>query len=563
MTSVPIPGLDVTLERDLPCRMADGVSLLADVYRPASGGPHPVLLISQPYDKRAAESNFGYAHPAWYARHGYVVVAQDCRGRYGSEGTFVPFAHEAEDLATTIAWARTLPGADGRVATYGFSYPGLNQLLVAQHRPEGLVAIAPAFTGGSPYREWFYPGGAFSLAFAATWANFLALDVAARRQDDAALTALAGGLGAAAGLLWALPLTAYPPLAGGDATYYADWLAHPTLDEYWQQFEVDHGGIDLPGLHVGGWYDVFVRGTVRSFTELHRAGLAPQKLVLGPWHHMPWAPLAGAGDEDGGRIVDDWHLRFYDHVLGGKQTGVFDAPVTAFVLRDGWRDLDAWPPSASRPVDWYLHSGGRAMSVSGDGVLSEEPPGREPADVFTYDPGIPSLSAGGHSCCVEGISPMGPADQGSVERTKLVLVYSSAPLGRDLELIGDVHAVLFAASDAPDTDFTAKLCVVDAGGRSTNLLEGIVRARSQQPVPLEPGRVAEYRIDLGPIGVRIAAGERLRIQVSSSDFPQFDRNLNTGGPLGAEPASAARSALQVVLHDSDRPSRIVLPVVED
>lgn len=563
MTSVPIPGLDVTLERDLPCRMADGVSLLADVYRPASGGPHPVLLISQPYDKRAAESNFGYAHPAWYARHGYVVVAQDCRGRYGSEGTFVPFAHEAEDLATTIAWARTLPGADGRVATYGFSYPGLNQLLVAQHRPEGLVAIAPAFTGGSPYREWFYPGGAFSLAFAATWANFLALDVAARRQDDAALTALAGGLGAAAGLLWALPLTAYPPLAGGDATYYADWLAHPTLDEYWQQFEVDHDGIDLPGLHVGGWYDVFVRGTVRSFTELHRAGLAPQKLVLGPWHHMPWAPLAGAGDEDGGRIVDDWHLRFYDHVLGGKQTGVFDAPVTAFVLRDGWRDLDAWPPSASRPVDWYLHSGGRAMSVSGDGVLSEEPPGREPADVFTYDPGIPSLSAGGHSCCVEGISPMGPADQGSVERTKLVLVYSSAPLGRDLELIGDVHAVLFAASDAPDTDFTAKLCVVDAGGRSTNLLEGIVRARSQQPVPLEPGRVAEYRIDLGPIGVRIAAGERLRIQVSSSDFPQFDRNLNTGGPLGAEPASAARSALQVVLHDSDRPSRIVLPVVED
>lgn len=560
MAAASLPGLDVTVERDVPCRMADGITLYADVYRPAGGGPHPALLISQPYDKRAAESNFGYAHPSWYARHGYVVVAQDCRGRFRSEGTFLPFVHEAEDLAATIAWARTLPGADGRVATYGFSYPGLNQLLVAQHRPEGLVAIAPAFTAGSPYREWFYPGGAFSLAFAATWANYLALDAAARRRDDAALASLGGALAAASGLLWALPLTAYPAFAGGDAPYYRDWLAHPTLDGYWQRFEVDHGAIGVPGLHVGGWWDVFVRGTVRTFAELRRSGRAPQKLVLGPWHHMPWTPLGGAGAENGSRVVDDWHLRFYDHVLRGEQTGVFDAPVTAFVLGDGWRDLDGWPPSASRPVDWYLRSGGRALSASGDGVLSRELPGREPADVFSYDPGLPALSAGGHSCCTEAITPMGPADQDPVERTKLVLVYSSAPLTRDLELIGDVHAVLFAATDAPDTDFTARLCVVDRGGRSTNLLEGIARARARHATPLEPGRVYEYRIDLGPVGVRIAAGERLRLQVGSSDFPQFDRNLNTGGPFGAEPASAARSALQVVLHDAEHPSRVVLPV---
>ncbi len=553
-------ALDVLVEENVPCPMPDGVTLYADVYRPAAAGPLPALLISQPYDKRGAESNVGYAHPSWYARHGYVVVAQDCRGRYRSEGTFVPFVHEAEDLAVTIAWARELPGCDGRVATYGFSYAGLNQLLAAQHGPDGLAAIAPAFTAGSAYHEWFYPGGAFSLAFAATWANYLAIDVADRRGDDAAVGALGAGIASAPGLLWVLPLSAYPPLSGGDAPFYHEWLAHPTHDEYWQRIEVDYDAIDLPGLHVGGWYDSFVRGTIRGFTHLRQAGRAPQKLVVGPWHHMPWAPLAGAGADDGGRVVDDWHLRFFDALLKGADTGVFDAPVTAYVIGDGWRDLDGWPPAGSQPIDWYLHSGGRALSLYGDGTLSREPAADEPPDVFDYDPALPIVSSGGHSCCIEGVVPMGPADQDSIERTHLVLVYTSDPLEHPLELIGDVHVTLFAATSAPDTDFAARLCVVDAGGRSTNLLEGIVRVRSLPTRP-EPGECGEYRIDLGPVGVRIPAGHRLRVQVGSSDFPQYDRNLNTGGPIGQEGPTAMRAATQVVLHDSSHPSRITLPVV--
>ncbi|MCL4289408.1 MAG: CocE/NonD family hydrolase [Thermoleophilia bacterium] len=566
MPPQPLPGLpSVTVERDVPCRMRDGVTLYADVYRPAEGGPHPVLLISHPYDKLAAESNFGFSHPAWYARHGYVVVAQDTRGRYTSEGTFYPFRHEADDMSTTIAWAAGLEGAGGRVATYGFSYPGLNQLLAAQRRPPGLVTISPSFTAGHVYEEWFYRQGAFALAFASSWATFLALDTASRRGDDAAMAGLGAALAGIHGWYWALPLAAFPPLAGGDAPYYFDWLAHPTHDDFWAPYDVDFDAVEVPAIHIGGWWDVFLSGTVNNFVELERRGRAPQKLVIGPWYHMPWRPLGGAGEDVGTNVVDDWQLRWYDHVLKGRDTGVLDSPVTVYVLGAGWRDLDAWPPSASRPADWFFHSDGRAIASYGDGTLSPEPPGDEPPDLYVYDPGIPVVSSGGHSCCDQALVPMGPADQSAAEGSKLVLCYTSAPLAADLELVGDPFVTLFAASSCVDTDFTARLCVVDAAGRSTNLQEGIVRASHRDPgaapSPIRPDEVYEYRIALGPVGVRVPAGHRLRVTVSSSDFPQWDRNLNTGGPFGQEGPSAAKAATQVVLHDRSHPSRVTLPIV--
>lgn len=566
MPDTLLPGTPaITVERDVPVTMADGVTLYADVYRPEGPGPFHVLLISHPYDKSGAESNVGYAHPAWYARQGYVVISQDCRGRHRSEGTWYPFRHEAEDVSATIEWAGRLPGTTGKVATYGFSYPGLNQLLAASRKPEGLAAISPAFTGGRPYQDWFYVQGAFSLAFAETWSTFLALDTAARREDDAALAAYAGALGAAQGLYWVLPLDAHPGITGGDTPYYHDWLAHPTRDDYWGQYEADFSAIDVPGLHVGGWWDVFVRGTVNDYRSLSERGAAPQKLVLGPWHHMPWRPLGGATDDVGSWVVDDWQLRFWGQVLDGEETGVFDHPVTAYVMGSGWRDLDAWPPSQSRPTDWFLHSDGRALSKYGTGTLSPEAPGAEPPDVWAYDPGYVPMSAGGHSCCDELTTPMGPADQDPVEHTKLVLVYTSEPLGRPLELIGDAHVTLYAASTAVDTDFSAKLCLVDPSGLSTNLLEGIVRASHREsstaPSPITPGEVYEYRIELGPVAAHVPAGHRLRVQIGSSDFPQWDRNLNTGGPFGREPASAARAAIQTILHSDVYPSRVVLPLV--
>lgn len=562
---------DVMVERDVPCRLRDGVTVYADVYRPAEGGPYPVLLISAPYDKTVSESNVGFAHPAWYARHGYVVVGVDTRGRFRSEGQFDPFVHEGEDVYDCIEWAARLPGSDGRVGTYGFSYAGLNQLLAAALRPPSLVTASPAFTSGQVYEGWFYNQGAFSLAFASSWATFLALDAASRRRDEQALAAYGAALAQAQDLYWVLPLTAHPALTQGDTPYYLDWIAHPRPDEYWQARSLaGYDLIDVPALHVGGWYDVFVSGTVKSFAALRRqagsrASREGQKLVVGPWHHMPWWPLGAAEADVGANVVDDWLIRWFDHFLKGRDTGVLDTPVTAYILGEGWRDFDDWPPSSVEPMDFFLHSDGRANGSYGDGTLTTVAPGDEPADIYLYDAGMPVLSAGGHSCCLEALAPMGPADQAAAERSKGMLVFTSPPLESDLVLVGDVSATLYAASTAVDTDFAVRLCVVDPTGRSTNIQEGIVRARFREstvdPAPLTPGEVYEYRIDLGPVGVRIPAGHRLRVDVSSSDFPLWDRNLNTGGPHGSEGLTAGIPATQALLHARNHPSRVTLPVI--
>ena len=561
----PAPGHpDVEIERDVGCTLSDGVVLRADVYRPGGDVSLPVLLMRLPYGKTTAGANWGYAHPAWYARRGYVVVVQDVRGRYASEGTFTPFLDEAQDGHESVEWAASLDGSNGKVGMYGFSYPGATQLLAAASRPPSLAAIAPGFTSPQFYDGWAYCGGAFSLASMTGWATFLALDAARRAGDEEAHAGLLGALGAAPALYWKLPLRDFLPLLDTYAPYFRDWLAHPSYDDYWRATAVDEdfSRIEIPGLHTGGWYDIFHAGTVASFRGIRRA---PQKLLMGPWQHSPWRAIGAAGRRDAGaNEVDEWHVRFFDEVLKGESRGVFDAAGRVFVLGEGWRDVDDWPPSNAVETSWFLHSDGRANSLYGDGTLSTEAPADEPADVYLYDPLMPATSLGGHSCCTETIAPMGPADQEAYEASKMVLVYTSEPLERDLVLLGDASVELFASSTATDTDFTARLCVVGGDGVSTNLKEGIVRARYRDslaaPTPLVPHEVVRLTIPLGPLGVRVTAGQRLRLDVSSSDFPQWDRNLNTGGPLYEEPALDAVVATQAVFHSASRPSRLRVSV---
>lgn len=561
---------DVALERDVGCRLPDGVTLRADVYRPFAEGEAPVLLMRLPYDKTTAGANWGYAHPAWYAGHGYVVVAQDVRGRFASEGEFTPFASEAADGYESVEWAARLPGSNGAVGMYGFSYPGATQTLAASTRPPSLRAIVPGFTSSQFYDGWTYAGGALSLASVAGWASFLALDTARRRGDADAHAGLLGGLGAAPGLFWSLPLHGYLSELDTHAPYFHDWLEHSSYDDYWRatSLEEDFSRITVPALHLGGWYDIFITGTVKNFTGIRGAGgpaAARQKLLIGPWQHSPWRAIGAPARSDlGPNAVDDWQVRFFDEVLKDESTGVFDSPGRVYVIGEDWRDLDNWPPPETAETAFYLHSEGRANSLYGNGALSLEPPEDERPDIYLYDPLMPSLSHGGHSCCAETIAPMGPADQEPYEASKGVLVYTTAPLEADVVLLGDARLELFASSSALDTDFTARLCVVEPGGLSTNIKEGIIRARFRNslsaPELLEPGRVYRYSLSLGPLGIRVPAGNRIRLDVSSSDFPQWDRNLNTGGTLGAEPATAAKVATQAVFHDRERPSRLTLPI---
>jgi uncharacterized protein len=571
----PLPGLpEVTLQRNVSCRMRDGVSLYADVYRPAGEGPFPVILMRLPYDKTQAET-INYSHPSWYAQRGYMVVVQDVRGSWASEGVFTPFLSEAEDGYDSIEWAARLPGANGRVGMYGFSYAGATQLMPATLRPPSLLTICPALTASQYYEGWTYNQGALALAFTMSWAVSLAEMEARRAKDDEAMTMLRAAFANSQAWNWYLPLTEFPPLTGKYGSYFFDWLAHPTYDDYWRRWSIDedYSRLTIPALHIAGWYDVFLTGSVKNFIGMRNesgsdVARARQKLLVGPWTHMPWAPTGLTSDLRGcgPGIVDDMQLRWFDQFLKGEETGVLDAPVSLFVMgAETWRDFPDWPPPGSEPVRWFFHSKGRANSRFGDGTLSLDAPGGEPSDLFTADPMAPTTSIGGHSCCFNFVAPMGPADQREAEEYNSVLVYTSEPLVEPTELIGDVTVTLYAATSARDTDWTARLCEVHPDGRSINLQEGIVRARyresQSEPSLLEPDRIYRYDISLGPVGVRIAPGNRLRVTVSSSDFPQWDRNLNTGDHLFRQRPSAAVVATQTVLHNTEHASHLTVHTV--
>lgn len=560
------------MQRNVPCQMRDGVTLYADVYRPAGEGPFPVILMRHPYDKTQAQ-NINFSHPSWYAQRGYMVVIQDVRGYWASEGEFTPFLNEAEDGYDTIEWAARLPEANGRVGMYGFSYAGATQLMPATLRPPSLVTACPALTASQYYEGWTYNQGALALAFAMSWAVHMAGMEARRAKDDEAMASLQAAYANSPGWNWYLPLAEFPPLTGKYGSYFFDWLDHPTYDDYWRRWSIDedYSRLTIPALHIAGWYDVFLSGSVKNFVGMRSAGgsaaaRAGQNLVVGPWTHMPLAPTSLTSEGCGPGVVDDFQLRWFDQFLRGEDTGVMDAPVSLFVMgAEEWRDYPDWPPPGSEPVRWFFHSDGRANSRFGDGTLSLDAPGEEPSDLFTADPMAPTASIGGHSCCLNFVAPMGPADQRAAEELNGVLVYTSEPLAEPVELIGDVTVTLYAATSARDTDWTARLSEVHPDGRSINLQEGIVRARYRdslsEPSLLDPDRVYCYDIPLGPVGVRIPAGNRLRVTIASSDFAQWDRNLQTGGTLFQEPASVAVVATQTVLHNAQYASHLTVHVL--
>ena len=561
----------IVVEKNVAMKTRDGVTLRADVYRPATEGSYPVLLTRTPYNKDNTAS-FGQKGAA----RGFIVVAQDVRGRFTSEGEWYPFKHETDDGYDTVEWAAALPHSNGKVGMFSGSYVGATQMLAAIGHPPHLAGICPVVTASNYHENWTYQGGAFEQWFNESWTSSLAQDTL-DRQVAIAKNALGGST--------VLPLNQYPvfnvskPLDGTALThtlapYFLDWLDHPTYDSYWKQWSIEENyeKIQVPSLTIAAWYDIFQGGSIRNYVGLkahagNETARKEQRLLVAIGGHSGWGRTIGQVDFgpdapfDENAVTLDW----YDYLFLGKRNQfATDKPVTIFVMgKNEWRNEAAWPLERARTTSFFLHSSGKANSASGDGSLTTSAGHSEAADSYIYDPANPVPTVGGPLCCdVVHLAP-GPMDQKQVQARSDVLVYSTPPLEADLEVTGPVTLDLFASSSGADTDFTGKLVDVSPDGTAINLTEGILRARYREStsaaVPIVPGQVYEYKIDLWSTSNVFLKGHKIRLEVSSSNFPRFDRNLNTGKDASTD--SAMVKASNTILHDEQHPSALVLPVV--
>jgi uncharacterized protein len=554
------PNYAIRLSADVKVPMRDGVRLSADVYLPDAPGPFPAVLIRTPYDNNADAL---VQKARRLANNGYACVVQDCRGRYDSEGVYYPFRHDGEDGFDTQEWIGAQPWSSGKIGMAGASYLGWVQWSSAPLRSRFLTCLAPRVMCTDIYSGLVYPGGALQLNVLMTWGMRTSGHTMQSIEYDNWRDAFR-----------ALPLWDADTAAGRDLPFWRDWLEHPTYDEYWEPTNVDArwGDFEAPAYIMGGWYDLYASQTFVSFTGLRAHGGTPtaraSQLIVGPWPHwLSQSPRNGDVDFGAGSQVDleALELRWFDHWLKGAENGVADqAPLRLFIMgANTWRDEHEWPLARTDWQRWYLHSDGQANTLIGNGTLSAQEPGDEPNDAFTYHPEHPAQTVGGNNCCSPHIVPWGPYDQRDVEMRPDVLCYTSEVLDRDLEVTGPITLVLYAETDGPDTDWTGKLVDVWPSGYAMNLCDGIVRARYReslsQPTLLEPGKVYRYEIDLGVTGNVFRRGHRIRLEVSSSNFPRFDRNLNTGS---ADPKDKTlRVARQTIWHSRTYPSHVVLPVI--
>ncbi|MDP6665945.1 MAG: CocE/NonD family hydrolase [Dehalococcoidia bacterium] len=552
-------NFDVEMRLDVKVPMRDGIELSADIYLPRTEGPFPVVLMRTPYSNNVdpvIEKAQGLAN------RGYVCMVQDVRGRWDSGGEYYAFHQEIDDGFDTQEWTGQQDWCDGNIGMAGASYGGCVQWLSAPLQNKYLKAMVPRVMCTDYYQGLMHPGGAFQLNVMMTWGmrtnGRTGQSIDYHNWTEA---------------FRSLPLTDLAGNAGRDLKFWQDWLAHPDDDEYWNEVNTDRrfDEIEVPALIMGGWYDLYAADAFDNFKGIRERGGSEaargSKLIVGPWPHaLSASTKTGDIDFGVGSMVDldSLELRWFDRWLKKVDTGPEDAPLRLFVMGiNEWRDEQEWPLARTDWQSWQLHSDGGANSARGDGALSTAQPGDETADHFTYDPEFPVQTIGGNNCCSPEIVPWGPYDQRPAEVREDVLCYTTDVLSDDLEVTGPVVLKLFAATDAPDTDWTAKLVDVSPSGYAKNLCDGIIRARyrdgfTEARLP-EAGNVYEYEIAVGVTSNVFRRGHRVRLEVSSSNFPRFDRNLNTGGDLYTE--TEMRVARQTVFHSTQYPSRLILPVI--
>lgn len=579
---------------DVPVTMRDGTILRANVFTPNEPGIYPVLLQRRPYNKNLAVTPpipNALAWSGFWASHCYIVVVQDTRGQYNSDGVFYPFRYEANDGYDTIEWAAGLPKSNGKVGTWGISYPGAVQLLAASLRPPHLVTIAPGNTSSDYHDGWTYEGGALDLSFAEDWPLRNIANSAVRHYPDGA--ALDAEMNQAildefTKWYWFLPLKDFTPLHPEDprvAPYFFDWLRHPDNDDYWQQWSIRQrwSQITVPALLYDGWYDIFINGQLENFNGLRHEGGSEvarrgTRLFVGPWVHLNWRRTQGELDfgPEADNPINQLQLRWFDYWLKGIPNGVDKDPrVQVFVMgANKWRTANVWPLPGTEYHKYYLHSLGSANTSSGDGWLSTKKPevdeyapeesrrtmNEAAIDRYNYDPAFPVPSIGGR---FQASVPGGPYDQNPLLDRPDVLVYTTPPLDKDVEVTGPVTVTLYAASSATDTDFTAKVNDVYPDGTSILINYGIQRARYREsginPTLIEPGKIYKYAIHIWPTSNLFKAGHHIRLEISSSNFPMYDRNPNTGHAFARD--ADLQVAQQTIYHDIHRPSEITLPIM--
>ncbi len=537
----------------VPVAMRDGVRLSANVFLGSEHGRVPAILVRTPYGKGA---DITPNHEA-FVEHGYAIVVQDVRGRYESEGAFQPLTQEVRDGDDTLNWIARQPWSDGKVGMMGGSYVGIVQWKAALANNPHLKAIFPVVSGYDDYRDRYYStGGALKMGNRLEWMaeNMRApgyhqdfgqfvLHLPVRSADIAALG-------------WTSPM-------------YREVIEHPAFDGFWRAISTKEqlDKVRVPVFSVGGWYDNFVQSDLEAFAALRkRSGVS--RILVGPWAHNMSIPFDNVDlGTDSIVPVRALQMEWFDQWLMGKDSALLSKPpVKIFVMGSNvWREEQAWPPPEARQKLFYLESDGKANSLAGDGTLNDRPGQKPAADQFVFDPYSPVPTRGGSVCCNPKIFPWGPMDQRGVEQRKDVLVYSTKPLKHDLEAIGSVQAVLYVSSSARDTDFTAKLVDVFPDGEARNLTDGILRLRYrnslEKPELASPGAIYRVTVDAGVTGNTFLKGHRIRVEISSSNFPRFDRNSNTGGPV--EQAPKLVKANQTVYHDSAHPSCLVLMVMPD
>jgi putative CocE/NonD family hydrolase len=531
--------------------MRDGVRLCTNIFRPALQGRFPTVLQRTPYRKSAQVTPSIQA----FLDRGYAVVTQDVRGRYDSEGEFRQLVQEERDGADTITWITRQAWSDGKVAMFGGSYVGIAQWRAALSGHPALKAIAPAVSGGDEYFDRYYSrGGAFRLAHRLRW---IAENFKPPNRPVADFQKM----------ITFLPLkNADRFVAGRPLNFYQEAMAHPSYDGYWRALSTLNrvSSVRAAALIEGGWYDGFLPSDIAMWKALRAQG-RPARLIIGPWGHnqnprMPEADFGPSSVLPLRRMEADW----FDAWLR-QSTPPAPSGVLYFLMGAGeWLESETWPPEGVEAQEWFLVSEGSANSLAGDGRLTDKPAAEEFTDRYEYDPRKAVPTVGGATCCNFKLLPWGPLDQRPVEGRRDVLVYTTPPLREPLEVTGDVRAVLYVSSSAADTDFTAKLVAVEPDGPARILADGLTRLRYREgverSVAYRTGTAVEVEIDLGPTAYRFSPGEAVRLEVSSSNFPKFDRNLNTGRLLAAE--TQMRTARQAVYHGPDRPSRLILPVLK-